>query len=32
MRKPDPELLDEILWKVGVLAFLAVVILIEATK
>lgn len=32
MRKPNPELLDEILFKVGVLAFLAVVILIEVTK
>jgi hypothetical protein len=32
MRKPDPELLDEILWKIGVLAFLAVFILIELTK
>lgn len=32
MRKPNPELLDEILFKVGILAFLAVVILIEVTK
>ena len=32
MRKPSPELLDEILWKLGVLAFLAVFILIELTK
>lgn len=32
MRKPNPELLDEILFKVGVLAFLGVVILIELTK
>jgi hypothetical protein len=32
MRKPSPELLDEILWKIGVLAFLAVFILIELTK
>lgn len=32
MRKPSPELLDEILWKVVVLSFLAVFILIEVTK
>jgi hypothetical protein len=32
MRKPDPELLDEILWKIGVLAVLVVIILIELTK
>ena len=32
MPKPNPELLDEILWKVGILAVLAVVLLIELTK
>lgn len=32
MRKPNPELLDAILCKLAVLAFLAVVILIELTK
>jgi len=32
MRKPDPHTLDEILWKIGILAFLAVFILIEVTK
>jgi hypothetical protein len=32
MRKPDPELLDDILFKIGVIAFLAVAILIELTK
>ena len=32
MRKPDPRTLDEILWNIGVLAFLGVVILIELTK
>ena len=32
MRKPNPELLDEILWNIGVLAVLGVVLLIELTK
>lgn len=32
MRKPDPRTLDEILWNIGVLAFLGVIILIELTK
>jgi hypothetical protein len=32
MRKPDPHTLDEILWKIGILAFLAVFILIELNK
>jgi hypothetical protein len=32
MQKPDPDLLDEILGNVVILAFLAVWILIEVTK
>lgn len=32
MRKPDPRTLDEILWKVGILAVFAVIILIELNK
>jgi hypothetical protein len=32
MRKPNPEMIDEILWKVGILAVLGVICLIELTK
>lgn len=32
MRKPTPEVLDAILCKLAILAFLAVAILIELTK
>ncbi len=32
MKPPTNDILEEILWKIGVLAVLAVIILIELTK